>query len=52
MRKKKTFTSRKFGAIIWCGSCKKEIWLSSKHIIDKGLICKKCGSREIMLKLK
>jgi DNA-directed RNA polymerase subunit RPC12/RpoP len=50
MGKKKQFTKRKFGATIYCWSCKKEIWLSSKHVITKGLVCKKCGSRETMLK--
>jgi DNA-directed RNA polymerase subunit RPC12/RpoP len=52
MRKKQTFTKQKYGAIIFCGGCKKEIWLSSRHIVTKGLVCKNCGSKETMLKLK
>jgi DNA-directed RNA polymerase subunit RPC12/RpoP len=52
MGKKRDFTNQKFGAIIFCGSCRKEIWLSSRHVVTKGLICKKCGSKETMLKLK
>jgi DNA-directed RNA polymerase subunit RPC12/RpoP len=50
MGKRKTFTKQKTDAIIWCGSCRKEIWLSSKHIVTKGVVCKKCGSKETMLK--
>jgi len=50
MGKKQTLTKQKFGATIYCGSCKKEVWLSSKHIVTKGLVCKKCGSKETMLK--
>jgi DNA-directed RNA polymerase subunit RPC12/RpoP len=52
MGKKRDFTKQKFGAIIYCGSCRKEIWLSSRYVIRKGLVCKKCGSRETMLKIK
>jgi DNA-directed RNA polymerase subunit RPC12/RpoP len=52
MGKKRDFTNQKFDAIIFCGSCRKEIWLSSKHIVTKGLVCKKCGSKETMLRLK
>jgi DNA-directed RNA polymerase subunit RPC12/RpoP len=52
MAKKRNFTNQKFGAIIYCESCRKEVWLSSRHVVTKGLVCKKCGSKDTMLKLK
>ena len=52
MGKKKTLTKQKFGATIYCESCRKEVCLPSKHIVTKGLVCKKCGSKQTMLKLK
>jgi DNA-directed RNA polymerase subunit RPC12/RpoP len=52
MGKKRDFTSQKFGVIIYCEGCRREVRLSSKYVITKGLVCKKCGSRQTMLKLK
>jgi hypothetical protein len=52
MGKKQTLTKQKFDAIIYCRGCRKEGWLSSRHVVTKGLMCKKCGSKQSMLKLK
>jgi hypothetical protein len=51
MRKKQTLTRQKTGAIIYCESCKKEVRLSSRYVVTKGLVCRRCGSKETMLKV-